>query len=75
VLRQAFVDRTLEISVHAANKAVAGAASAKVTPDKSSGPDAKVRKVAAINKRKAAAAARSSPGAKPTHTTRKQPKT
>jgi hypothetical protein len=33
-LRQAFVDRTLEVSLHAASKAVAGAAFAKITPDK-----------------------------------------
>jgi hypothetical protein len=55
-LRQAFVDRTLEVSLHAASKAAAGAAFAKVTPDKPNGPDARSRKAAA-DKRKAAAAA------------------
>jgi hypothetical protein len=55
-LRQAFVDRTLKVSLHAANKVAAGAAFAKITPDKPAGPDAKARKVAA-DKRKAAATA------------------
>jgi hypothetical protein len=32
-LSQAFVDRTLEVSLHAASKAAAGAALAKVTQD------------------------------------------
>jgi hypothetical protein len=67
-LRQAFVDRTLEVSLHAASKAAAGAAFAKITPDKPSGPDSKARK-AAIDMRKAAAAAaaaaRPTPAAKP----------
>jgi len=55
-LRQAFVDRTLEVSLHAASKAAAGAAFARVTPDKPPGQDAKAKKAAA-DKRKAAAAA------------------
>jgi hypothetical protein len=38
--RQAFVDRTLEVSVHAASKAATGAAFAKITPDKPTGHDA-----------------------------------
>jgi hypothetical protein len=67
-LRQAFVDRTLEVSLHAADKAAAGAAFAKITPDKPTAPDARARKAAA-DKRKAAAAtaaARPIPLAKPT---------
>jgi hypothetical protein len=78
VLRQAFVDRTLEVSMHAASKVAAGAAFAKITPDKPSGPDAKARKAAA-NMRKAAAAgaaaaARSTPFAKPADHARPTPK-
>jgi hypothetical protein len=46
-LRQAFIDRTLEVSFHAASKAAAGAPFAKVTHDKPSGLDAKARKAAA----------------------------
>jgi hypothetical protein len=68
-LRQAFVDRTLEVSLHAAIKAAAGAAFAKISPDKPTCPDARARKGAA-DKRKAAqtatTAARPSPLAKPT---------
>jgi hypothetical protein len=68
-LRQAFIDRTLEVSLHAASKAAAGAAFAKVTPDKPTGPDARACKAAA-DKRKAAAggaaAARATPPSKPT---------
>jgi hypothetical protein len=55
-LRQAFVGRTLEVSMHAASKAAAGAALAKATPDKPTRHDAKAKKAAA-DKRKAAAAA------------------
>jgi hypothetical protein len=55
-LRQAFVDITLEVSLHAASKATAGAAFAKATQDKPPGQDAKTKKAAA-HKRKAAAAA------------------
>jgi hypothetical protein len=55
-LRQAFVDMTLEVSLHAAIKAAAGAAFARATPDKPPGQDAKAKK-AAVDKRKAAAAA------------------
>jgi hypothetical protein len=44
-LRQAFVDRTLEVSLHAASKAIAGAAFAKITPDKPPGMDAKPAKL------------------------------
>jgi hypothetical protein len=76
-LRQAFVDRTLEVGLHAANKAAAGAAFAKITPDKPTGPDSKARKAAA-DKRKAAAApaaaARPPPLAKPTDSARPPPK-
>jgi hypothetical protein len=55
-LRQAFVDGTLEVSLHAASKAAAGATFAKITPVKPSCTDAKARK-AAVDRRKAAAAA------------------
>jgi hypothetical protein len=51
-LRQAFVDRTLEVSLHAASKAAAGAAFAMITPDKPTSFDAMARKAAA-DKRKA----------------------
>jgi hypothetical protein len=55
-LRQAFVDKRLEISMHAANKAGDGAAFAKATLDKPPAQDAKAKKAAA-DKRKAAVAA------------------
>jgi hypothetical protein len=55
-LRLAFVDMTLEVSLHAASKAVAGEAFARTTPDKPPGQDAKAKKAAA-DKRKVAAAA------------------
>jgi hypothetical protein len=61
-LRQAFVDRTLEVSLHAASKAADRAAFAKVTPDRPPCPDARARKAAAA----AAAAARATPLLKPT---------
>jgi hypothetical protein len=65
-LRQAFVDRTLEVSMHAANKAASGAAFVKATPDKPPGHDAKAKKAAA-DKRKAAASAatKAAAGTKP----------
>jgi hypothetical protein len=72
-LRQAFVDMTLEVSLHAASKEAARAAFARATPDKPPGQDAKAKK-AAPDKRKtvaatvaAAAAAGTKPndGAKP----------
>jgi hypothetical protein len=55
-LRQAFVERTLEVSMHAASKAAARAEFAEATPDKPPGQLAKAKKAAA-DKRKAAAAA------------------
>jgi predicted aconitase len=55
-LRQAFVDMTLEVSLHAASKGAVGAAFARATPDKPPGHDAKAKKAAA-DKRKAAAEA------------------
>jgi hypothetical protein len=68
-LRQTFVDRTPEVSLHSASKATAGAAFAKITPDKPTGPDARARKATA-DKRKAvaaaSAAARATPPSKPT---------
>jgi hypothetical protein len=77
-LRQAFVDRTLEVSLHATNKAAAGAAFAKITPDKPSGPDAKARKAAADRRKAAATAAatavRSTPSTKPADPARLPPK-
>jgi hypothetical protein len=65
-LRQAFVDMTLEVSLHAASKAADGAAFARATPDKPPGHDAKAKK-AAVDKRKAAAtaAAAATAGTKP----------
>jgi hypothetical protein len=57
VLRQAFVDRTLEVSLHAANKVAAGAAFAKITPDKPAGADAKARKATADRRKTVATAA------------------
>jgi S-formylglutathione hydrolase FrmB len=53
--RQAFVDITLEVSMHTACKAANGAAFAKASPNKPPGYDAKAKKAAA-EKRKAAAA-------------------
>jgi hypothetical protein len=55
-LRQGFVDTTLEVSLHAANKASARATFAKALLDKPPGHDPKAKKAAA-DKRKAAAAA------------------
>jgi hypothetical protein len=72
-LRQAFVDRTLEISLHAACKTTVGAAFAKVTLDKPPGPDVKARKAVADNCKAAvvaAAAARAPHATKPTDATR-----
>jgi hypothetical protein len=57
-----FVDRTLEVNLHAASKAVAGAAFAKATRDKPPGQNAKATKAAA-DKRKAAAAVRAAAAA------------
>jgi hypothetical protein len=77
-LRQVFVNRTLDVSLHAASKDVAGAAFAKVTPDKPTGLDAKARRVAADRRKAAAAAAAtarpSPPLAKPTDKARLPPK-
>jgi hypothetical protein len=70
-LCQAFVDRTLEVSLHAASKAAAGAAFAKITPDRPPCPDARARGEPAADKRKVAAAsataARATNLAKPTY--------
>jgi hypothetical protein len=55
-LRQAFVDRTLEVSMQAGSKATCGAGFEKATPYKPPGQDAKAKKAAA-DKRKAASAA------------------
>jgi hypothetical protein len=66
-LRQAFVDRMLEVSLHAANNIVARVALAKATPDMPPGHDAKAKKAGA-DKRKAAtaaAAAATAAGTKP----------
>jgi hypothetical protein len=59
-LRQAFVDRTLEVSLHAAGKA---ATFAKNTPNRPPGHDAKAKKAAADN-RTAAATKASTAGTK-----------
>jgi hypothetical protein len=76
-LRQAFIDRNVEINLHAANKAAVGDAFARVTHDKPPSPYTKAHKAAA-NKRKAAgaaaAAARATPIAKNTETTRPPPR-
>jgi hypothetical protein len=69
-LRQPFVDRTLEVSLHAASKAVAGASFAKITPDKPAGLDAMARKAAADMRKTAAVAAAAAcptPFSKPTN--------
>jgi hypothetical protein len=65
-LRQAFVDMTLEVSLHAASKEAPRAAFARATPDKQPGHDAKANE-AAVDKRKAAAggAAAAPAGTKP----------
>jgi hypothetical protein len=77
-LRQAFIDRTLEVSLHAASKAAAGAAFAKITPDKPTCPDAIARKAAAEKCKAAAAAtaaaARTTPLTKPTDPAKPPPK-
>jgi hypothetical protein len=77
-LPQAIVDRTLEVSLHAASRAAAGAAFAKITLDKPTYPDARARKAAA-DKRKAAAATAAATTrptllAKPTDPARPPPK-
>jgi hypothetical protein len=74
-LRQEFVDRTLEVSLHAASKAPAGAVfvPAKITPDRPTCPDDRARKAAADKCKAAAAtatAARATPLAKPTDPTK-----
>jgi hypothetical protein len=56
-LCQAFADRTLEVSLHAASKAAVDAAFARVTPNKPPGPDVKARKVATDKGMAACAAA------------------
>jgi hypothetical protein len=76
-VRQAFFDRSLEVSLHAAGKADAGVALARITPDKLPDPDAKARKAAAAKRKvafAAAAAARATPAAKNADTTRPPPK-
>jgi ABC-type lipoprotein release transport system permease subunit len=69
-LRQALVDRTLEMSLHAAIKAAARAAFTKATPYRPPRHDAKAKKAAA-DKRKvavpAAAAAATATGTKAGH--------
>jgi hypothetical protein len=56
--RQAFVDKTLEVSIYAASKAASRAAFAKTTHVKPPGQDAKAKKAVA-DKRKAAGEAAS----------------
>jgi hypothetical protein len=73
-LRQAFVDRTLNVSLHAANKDVACAAFAKVTPDKPPATDAKARKAAADRRKAATTASRAPPTTKPGDSIRPPPK-
>jgi hypothetical protein len=69
-LRQAFVDRTLEVSSHAASKAAARAAFAKATPDKPPGHNAKAKKTAADKRKAAASAAAAAAGTKPSDGTK-----
>jgi hypothetical protein len=72
-LRQAFVDRIVDVNMHAANKAAAGAAFAKVTPDKPQSLDSKARKATAEKRMVVAPAttvARVNPSSKPKDTTR-----
>jgi hypothetical protein len=52
-LRQAFVDRALEVNLHGGSKAATTLYFAKATPNRKPGPDAKTEKAAA-DKRKAA---------------------
>jgi hypothetical protein len=77
-LRLAFVDRTLVVSLHAANKAAASAAFAKITPDKPPCADAETRKAAADGRKatvaRAAVAARTPPSTKPGYPSRPPPK-
>jgi hypothetical protein len=78
-LRQAFVDRTLVVSLHAANKVVGGAAFAKITPDKPQGADARTRKAAADGRKAtsapaAAGAMRTPSSSKPSDLSRPLPK-
>jgi hypothetical protein len=63
-LRQAFVDKTLEVSLHAAIKADHGAAFAKATPDRPPEHDAKAKKAAADKRKPAAAAIAAATGTK-----------
>jgi hypothetical protein len=63
-LRQAFVDGTLEVSMHAACKTVVRTTFAMVTPDKPPGQDAKAKKAAA-DKRKAVSTVTTATGTKP----------
>jgi hypothetical protein len=64
-LRQALVDRTLEVSLHTASKAVGGAAFARTKPDKPPGHDAKAKKAAADKRKAAGGAAAAAAGTKP----------
>jgi hypothetical protein len=76
-LHQAFFDRTLDVSLHAASKVAAGAAFAKLTHDKPTCPDARARKAAAEKLKAAAttpAAASPTPLAKPTDLAKPPPK-
>jgi hypothetical protein len=65
-LRQAFVDKTLEVCMHAASKATVGATFAKATLHMPPGHDAKAKKAAADKRKDAAAgAAAAATGIKP----------
>jgi hypothetical protein len=59
-LRQAFVDRTLEVSLHTTSKAAVGVAFVRVTHYKPTGQDAKARK-ATTDKRRAATTTAAAP--------------
>jgi hypothetical protein len=64
-LRQAFVDRTLEVNLHVANNAAVGAAFAKATPYMPPGKDAKAKKAVAGKRKATSAATAAAAGTKP----------
>jgi hypothetical protein len=66
--------RTWEVSLHAANKVVAGATFAKITPDRPPGPDAKASKVVAERRKAAAAVVAATARARPNTKAKGAPK-
>jgi hypothetical protein len=63
-LRQAFVERTLEVGLYAANKAAVGAAFSKETPDMPPEHDSKTKKVAADKRKVVVSATKVAAGTK-----------